>query len=112
MSSSSITPCCALSAAWEVNCVRTTMSGVTVMVQDAIGLRWPSTSTRHCRHAPTGSSRGWSQNRGIWTPTSSAARITNVPFGTLTRLSSMVSVTSSGFGLPVVGPDWFSVVVT
>ena len=52
------------------------------MVHDAIGLRWPSTSTRHCLQAPTGSSSGWSQNRGIWMPISSAARITNVPLGT------------------------------
>ena len=58
MSSSSITPCCALSADSEVCWVRTTMSGVQVIVQDAIGLRCPSTSTRHCRHAPTGSNRG------------------------------------------------------
>ncbi len=39
ISSSSMTPCCALSAISEVSCVRTTMSGVTVMVHDAIGLR-------------------------------------------------------------------------
>ena len=82
ISSSSITPCWALSAAGLVYWVRTTMSGVTVMVHDAIGLRWPSTSTRHCRQAPTGSSSGWSQNRGICTPINSAARITNVPLGT------------------------------
>ena len=58
MSSSSMTPCCALSAASEVYWVRTTMSGVTVVVHDAMGLRWPSTSTRHCLQAPTGSSSG------------------------------------------------------
>ena len=38
ISRSSITPCCALSAASEVNWVRTTMSGVTVMVHDAMRL--------------------------------------------------------------------------
>ncbi len=70
--------------------MRTTMSSVTVMVHEAIGLRWPSTSTRHCRQAPTGSSSGWSQNRGIWMPISSAARITSVPLGTLSWWSSMV----------------------
>ena len=45
-------------------------------------MRWPSTSTMHCRQAPTGSSSGWSQNRGIWMPSSSAARMTSVPLGT------------------------------
>ena len=93
MSSSSMTPCCALSATAEVRCVRTTMPGVASSVQDACGFgiarRLPSrsgveTSTRHCRHAPTGASSGWSQNRGIWMPTCSAARMTRVPFGTAT----------------------------
>ena len=37
-------------------------------MQEAGGLGCPSTSTRHCRQAPTGSSSGWSQNRGIWMP--------------------------------------------
>ena len=95
MSSSSITPCWALSADSDVFCVRTTMSGVQVMVQEAIGLRWPSTSTRHCLQAPTGSSSGWSQKRGIWIPISSAARITKVPLGTLIGTSSMVRLTIS-----------------
>src|SRR3984885_1343103 len=96
ISSSSITPCWALSAASEVNWVRTTMSSVATVVHEAIGLRCPSTSTRHCRHAPTGSSSGWSQNRGIWMPTNSAARITRVPLGTLVSMPSMVNVTISG----------------
>ena len=65
ISSSSITPRCALSADSEVYWLRTTMPSLTVVVQLASGLRWPSTSTRHCRQAPTGSSSGWSQNRGI-----------------------------------------------
>ena len=94
ISSSSITPRCAFSAAGEVIWVRTTIPSVTVVVHDASGLRCPSTSTRHCRHAPTGSSRGWSQNRGIWIPISSAARITNVPLGTWNSAPSMVIETS------------------
>ncbi len=98
ISSSSITPRWALSAASEVSWVRTTMSGVTVVVHEAIGLRWPSTSTRHWRQAPTGSSSGWSQNRGICTPTSSAARMINVPLGTLSCASSIVSCTISTAG--------------
>src|SRR5271166_5439147 len=97
ISSSSITPCWALSAASEVSWVRTTMSPVATVVHDASGLRCPSTSTRHWRHAPTGSSSGWSQNRGIWMPISSAARITRVPLGTLISAPSIVSVTISGW---------------
>src|SRR3984885_15222573 len=73
------------------------MSSVTGMVHDAIGLRWPSISTRHWRQAPTGSSSGWSQNRGISTPINSAARITKVPLGTLISVPSIVNVTSSGW---------------
>src|SRR5688572_13211873 len=72
------------------------MPSVTGMVQEATGLRWPSTSTRHCRQAPTGSSSGWSQNRGIWTPICSAARMISVPLGTATSKPSMVQWTASG----------------
>src|ERR1700741_732546 len=104
ISSSSITPCWALSAASEVSWVRTTMSAVATGVHDAIGLRFPSTSTRHCRQAPTGSSSGWSQNRGIWMPINSAARITKVPLGTLISTPSMVSVTIVGRLTP--SPVW------
>ena len=95
MSSSSITPRCALSATGEVSWVLTTMPSVTVVVQDASGLGWPSTSTRHWRQAPTGSSSGWSQNLGTWMPISSAARITRVPLGTLISKPSMVRATRS-----------------
>jgi hypothetical protein len=41
MSSSSITPCCALSATGEVSWVLTTMPSVTVVVHDASGFGWP-----------------------------------------------------------------------
>ncbi len=100
-SSSSMTPACDFPAIAEVSWVRTTMPSVHTVVQEAIGLRWPSTSTRHCRQAPIGSSRGWSQNRGIWMPSSSAARITSVPFGTAISKPSMVTVTvSTGTGAP------------
>ncbi len=57
-SSSSITLRCAPAAAVDVACVRTTIPSVTVVVQEASGLRWPSTSTRHCRQAPAGASSG------------------------------------------------------
>ncbi len=81
-SSISMTPRCAFSATGEVSWVCTTMPSVQAVVQEASGFGWPSTSTRHCRQAPTGSSSGWSQNRGIWMPSSSAARMISVPLGT------------------------------
>ena len=93
MSSSSITPRCAFSATPEVSWVRTTMPSVQVVVHEASGLRWPSTSTRHWRQAPIGSSSGWSQNRGIWMPSISAALITRVPLGTRISNPSMVTET-------------------
>ena len=95
MSSSSSVPSCAFLATGEVSWVFTTMPSVTVVVQAVSGLRWPSTSTMHWRQAPTGSSSGWSQKRGIWMPSSSAARMTSVPLGTATSKPSMVRVTRS-----------------
>src|SRR6478735_3453795 len=53
------------------------------------------TSTRHCRHAPAGSSSGWSQKRGIEMPSCSAARMSSVPFGTEISKPSIVTVTRS-----------------
>ncbi len=97
MSSSSITPCWALSATGEVRCVLTTMPSATVMVQEACGLgigRPPiSTSTRHWRQAPAGSSSGWSQNRGMTVPSRSAVRISSSPLGAMTSTPSMTSFT-------------------
>src|SRR6266568_9262160 len=58
-----------------------------------IGLRWPTTSTRHWRQAPSGSSSRWSQKRGIWMSICSAARITSVPGATSSSWSSMVTFT-------------------
>ncbi len=78
-----------------------TMPGITVVVQDAAGLGMPRplpmsvTSTRHWRQAPAGSSSGWSQKRGIWMPSCSAARISSVPLGTEISMPSMVTVTRS-----------------
>jgi hypothetical protein len=88
-------PRCAFSATGEVSWVRTTMPSVHTVVHEAGGLGWPSTCTRHCRQAPTGSSSGWSQNRGIWMPSCSAARITSVPLGTEISKPSMVTDTPS-----------------
>ena len=92
----------------------TSMPSVTVMVHEACGLgigrSVPSgpgvaTSTRHWRQAPTGSSSGWSQNRGIWTPICSAARITRVFLGTDAATPSTVRFTiSTGAGLEALPP--------
>src|SRR5439155_3260579 len=49
----------------------------------------------------TGSRSGWSQNRGISMPSSSAARMIRVPLGTAISFPSMVTVTSWG---PAPGP--------
>ena len=88
---------CAFSATGEVTWVLTTMPSATTWVQEAWGFgigRPPiSTSTRHCRQAPTGSSNGWSQNRGMAVPIRSAARITSSPLGAMTSMPSMISRT-------------------
>jgi hypothetical protein len=55
MSSSSSMPSWAFLAISLVSCVRTTIPSVAGVVQDVTGLRDPSTSTMHWRHAPTGS---------------------------------------------------------
>ena len=104
MSSSSMTPSCAFFATGEECWVLTTMPSATVMVQLACGLgigRPPiSTSTRHWRQAPAGSSRGWSQKRGTMIPSRSQARISSSPLGASTSRPSIVSRTwPSGTGL-------------
>ena len=107
ISSSSMTPCWALSASGDVCCVLTCMPGVASRVQLACGLgilaSLPSrpgaqTSTRHWRQAPAGASSGWSQKRGIWMPSCSAARMTRVPLGTAVSMPSTVNVTVSPAG--------------
>src|ERR1700709_351530 len=65
------------------------------------------TSTGHARQAPAGSSSGWSQNRGIWMPSCSAARISKVPLGTEISNPSIVTVTRSSFA----GGFWTAVIV-
>ncbi len=104
MSRNSICPFCALSATSLLTWVFTTMPGATVIVQLGcglgIGLTLPSrsgiaTSTRHCRHAPTGSSSGWSQKRGMAMPSSSATRMISDPLGDCTSIPSTVQATRS-----------------
>src|SRR5262245_50492510 len=93
--SSSIIPSWAFLATGEVSWVFTTIPSDTACVQEATGLRCPCTSTRHWRHAPAGSSSGWSQNRGISMPSCSQTRISRAPLGAVTSTPSMVSVTVS-----------------
>ena len=102
ISSSSRLPFWPALATSEVSWVLTTMPSVTVVVQAVSGLRWPATSTRHWRQAPRGASSRWSQKRGTIVPSCSAARITSVPGGTSSSVSSMVIFTVvglSGMGL-------------
>ena len=116
ISSNSITPRCAFSATGEVSWVCTTMPSATSIVHEACGfgtrpLPASGMSTRHWRQAPTGSSSGWSQKRGIWMPSSSAARITRVPLGTLTWKPSMVRVTRSAFSTAPAPGGWSETVM-
>ncbi len=90
---SSITP--RRSSARRGLCVRTTMPASTGVVQDAGVPRRPSISTRHSRHEPKGSRLSVAHSLGMRLPASSAARITEVPAGTVTGSPSMTSVTIS-----------------
>ncbi len=65
-SKNSMTPCrkCLMSGV----SVSTTIPSVAFIVHAVTGLRCPSTSTRHMRQTPTGSSLWWWQNTGISTP--------------------------------------------
>ncbi len=73
--------------------VRTTMPSTTGVVQeDGVPVR-PSTSTRQSRQEPKDSSMSVEQSLGICVPISIAARMTDVPSGTVTVVPSMVSVT-------------------
>ena len=116
ISSSSITPCCALSATGEVSWVLTTMPSARWWCTTRAAWAGPSTSTRHCRQAPTGSSSGWSQNRGIWMPSSSAARITSVPLGTWTSnavdgdVDEVGPRLDLGAAVPVLVPELVTVI--
>ena len=71
------------------------MSGPHGVVHEAgVPLR-PSISTRHSRQEPKGSSESVAHSFGMSTPASAAARMTDVPAGTLTRMPSTWTVTSS-----------------
>ncbi len=70
------------------------MPSATGVVQEAGVPGRPSISTRQRRQEPKLSSMSVAQSLGICVPISVAARITEVPSGTLTLCPSMVSVTS------------------
>jgi hypothetical protein len=53
----------------------------------------PSISTRHWRHETNASTLSVAQSFGIWVPDSIAARIIDVPSGTVISMPSIVSVT-------------------
>ena len=63
------------------------------VVHEAGKPRRPSTSTMHKRQLPKASSESVAQSLGIFTPLSTAARINDVPAGTVTLLPSIWSVT-------------------
>src|ERR1700733_8402146 len=75
-------------------CVVTFMPGATGVVHEAGKPFMPSICTRHRRQEPNASSCSVAHSLGIFTSVSAAARITEVPSGTVTSWPSMVSVTS------------------
>ena len=73
--------------------VCTTMPGVAGVVQEAGVPARPSISTRQSRQEPKASTMSVAQSFGICVPASIAARMIEVPSGTVTLWPSMVSVT-------------------
>jgi hypothetical protein len=73
--------------------VRTTIPVATGVVHEAGVPARPSISTRQSRQEPKASSMSVAQSFGIWVPISIAARMIEVPSGTVTAWPSTVSVT-------------------
>ena len=73
--------------------VRTFMPGATGVVQDAGVPVRPSISTRHSRQLPKLFSESVAHSFGTLMPASIAARMIEVPSGTVTARPSIVSVT-------------------
>ena len=69
--------------------VCTTMPGSTGVVHEAGVPFLPSISTRHSRQEPNGSSESVAHSLGTGIPASAAARMTDVPAGTVTVTPSM-----------------------
>jgi hypothetical protein len=74
-------------------CVRTTIPGATGVVHDAGVPRAPSISTTHSRHEPNASRESVAHSFGMSRPACLAARITDVPGGTVTATPSIVTST-------------------
>ena len=72
-------------------CVVTTMPSATGVVQEAGVPARPSISTRHSRHEPNASTMSLAHSFGTLMPASIAARMIEVPSGTVTAKPSMVS---------------------
>jgi hypothetical protein len=88
---SSMTPrrTSASSLLWVV----TFMPSAAIVVHEAGRPFTPSICTRHSRHEPKASSCSVAHSLGIFTSDNAAARITDVPAGTLISRPSMVNVT-------------------
>ncbi len=69
------------------------MPSATGVVQEAGVPARPSISTRHIRHEPNASRLSVAQSLGMVVPRSWAARITEVPAGTVTAWPSMTRLT-------------------
>jgi len=76
-------------------CVDTIMPGATGVVHEAGVPGRPAISTRQRRQEPKASTESVAQSLGTWMPASIAARMIDVPAGTLTAAPSIVSVTCS-----------------
>lgn len=78
--------------------VRTCIPSAHGVVQDAGVPRRPSISTTHSRQEPKASRESVAHSLGMSTPASEAARITEVPSGTLTGMPSTSSATVASPG--------------
>ncbi len=75
--------------------VLTTMPSLHGVVHEAGVPLPPSTSTRQSRHDPNAASESVAHSFGMLMPASAAARITDVPAGTVTSRPSIVTVADS-----------------
>ena len=71
------------------------MPGATGVVHDAGVPARPAISTRQSRQEPKASTESVAQSLGTWVPISIAARMIEVPAGTVTVWPSIVRVTLS-----------------
>ena len=71
------------------------MPAATGVVHEAGVPARPAISTRHRRHEPKASTESVAQSFGTWMPAAMAARMIDVPAGTVTRAPSIVRPTAS-----------------